>query len=58
MAETAKTATLTFDGKVYEFPVHAGTMGPDVIDITKLFNQTKAFTFDPGLHQLQLANPP
>jgi citrate synthase len=48
MAETAKTATLTFDGKVYEFPVHAGTMGPDVIDITKLFNQTKAFTFDPG----------
>ena len=48
MAETSKTATLTFDGKAYEFPVHAGTIGPDVIDIGKLYSQTKAFTFDPG----------
>ncbi len=48
MADTTKTATLTFDGKAYEFPVHKGTIGPDVIDIGKLYAQTKAFTFDPG----------
>jgi citrate synthase len=48
MAETTKTATLTLDGKAYEFPVHKGSIGPDVIDIGKLYGQTKAFTFDPG----------
>ena len=48
MAETSKSATLTLDGKAYEFPVHKGSIGPDVIDIGKLYAQTKAFTFDPG----------
>jgi citrate synthase len=48
MAETKKSATLTLDGKAYEFPVMAGTVGPDVVDITKLYAQTGAFTFDPG----------
>jgi citrate synthase len=48
MADTGKTATLTLDGTAYEFPVHGGTIGPDVVDINKLYAQTKAFTFDPG----------
>jgi citrate synthase len=48
MAEPTKTATLTLDGKAFEFPVYSGTIGPDVIDIGKLYAQTKAFTFDPG----------
>jgi citrate synthase len=48
MAETKKSATLTLDGKAFEFPVMSGTVGPDVVDITKLYNQTGAFTFDPG----------
>ena len=48
MADTTKTATLTLDGKAYEFPVHKGTIGPEVVDIGKLYAQTKAFTFDPG----------
>ncbi len=48
MAATTKTATLTLDGKAFEFPVHKGSIGPDVIDIGKLYAQTKAFTFDPG----------
>ena len=48
MAETTKSATLTLDGKAYEFPVQSGSIGPDVIDIGKLYGQTKAFTFDPG----------
>jgi len=43
-----RTATLTLDGKTTEFPVYAGTIGPDVVDITKLYGQTGAFTYDPG----------
>jgi citrate synthase len=43
-------ATLTFsDGSPgAEFPVYSGTIGPDVIDIRKLYAQTGKFTFDPG----------
>jgi citrate synthase len=48
MADTKKPASLSFEGTSYEMPVHQGTIGPDVIDITKLYAQTKAFTFDPG----------
>ena len=43
-----KTATLTLDGKTIDLPVHSGTIGPDVIDITPLYKNTHAFTFDPG----------
>jgi citrate synthase len=48
MADTTKSATLNFNGTAYEFPVQSGTIGPEVIDIGKLYAQTKAFTFDPG----------
>jgi citrate synthase len=45
-----KKATLTFsDGTPsVEFPIYPGTVGPDVIDIRKLYGQTGKFTFDPG----------
>ncbi len=45
MGESSK---LAFDGKDYDYPVLKGTVGPDVIDIRKLYGQTGAFTFDPG----------
>ena len=48
MAETKKTATLTLDGKSYDLPVHSPTLGPDVLDIRKLYAQADVFTFDPG----------
>jgi citrate synthase len=48
MAESNKHATLTLDGKSYDFPVYNGTIGPDVIDIGKFYGQSKSFTFDPG----------
>lgn len=48
MAETSKTATLTIDGKSYELPIHSPTVGPDVIDIRKLYGQAGVFTYDPG----------
>ena len=35
-------------GKTFEYPVLSGSVGPDVIDIRKLYGQTGAFTFDPG----------
>ena len=41
-------ATLTVNGKTVDLPVRTGTIGPDVIDISKLYAQTGAFTYDPG----------
>ncbi|MDO8252925.1 MAG: citrate/2-methylcitrate synthase, partial [Rhodoferax sp.] len=42
--------TLSFtDGKPsIDLPVYQGTVGPDVIDIRKLYGQTGMFTYDPG----------
>ncbi|MEH2508771.1 citrate synthase [Nitrobacteraceae bacterium AZCC 1564] len=44
----AKKATLTVEGKTVDFPILSGTVGPDVIDIGKLYAQTGMFTYDPG----------
>ena len=43
-------ATLSFsNGKApIEMPVYNGTIGPDVVDIRKLYGQTGLFTYDPG----------
>jgi citrate synthase len=41
-------AKLALEGKDAEFPVLKGSVGPDVIDIRKLYGQTGAFTYDPG----------
>lgn len=35
-------STITVDGKSIELPVKSGTIGPDVIDIGKLYAQTGA----------------
>src|SRR6201981_2484804 len=43
-----KAATLTVGNKTYDFPISSGTVGPDVIDIGKLYAQTGMFTYDPG----------
>ena len=44
----SKKATISIDGKSYDFPVLEGTVGPDTIDITKLYALTNNFTIDPG----------
>src|SRR5215217_4408740 len=43
-------ATLSFsDGSPsVDMPIYKGTIGPDVIDIRKLYAQTGMFTYDPG----------
>ena len=44
----AGKATLNYEGKDYEMPVSAGTQGPNVVDIRKLYDQADIFTYDPG----------
>ena len=45
-----KSVTLTDNqsGNSCELPVLSGSVGPDVIDIRKLYSETGRFTFDPG----------
>jgi citrate synthase len=45
---TGTNAKLSINGKEHDYVVRSGTVGPDVIDIRKLYAQTGAFTFDPG----------
>ncbi|MEY4501314.1 MAG: hypothetical protein RIS52_1204 [Pseudomonadota bacterium] len=45
---TDKTAKLSIGDTVTDFSVRSGSIGPDVVDIRKLYAQTGAFTFDPG----------
>ena len=48
--DTSKTVTLTDNdtGNSVTLPVIDGTVGPDVLDVRKLYGQTGMFTFDPG----------
>jgi len=43
-------ATLSFNNgsPSVDLPVYHGTVGPDVVDIRKLYSQTGMFTYDPG----------
>jgi citrate synthase len=45
---TSKTATLTVGNKNYDFPIRSGSIGPDVVDISTLYNKAGIFTYDPG----------
>jgi citrate synthase len=41
-------ANVSVDGLSNDYPVLAGSVGPEVIDIRKLYANTGRFTFDPG----------
>jgi citrate synthase len=45
MGDTAKVG---IGDKTVEMPVLKGTLGPDVVDIRKLYAETDTFTYDPG----------
>ncbi len=47
-AARTRNATLVHDGTSTELPVRSGTIGPDVIDIAKVYRDTGCFTYDPG----------
>jgi citrate synthase len=44
----AGSATLVYENKSYDLPVYAGTEGPNVVDIRKLYGESGMFTYDPG----------
>jgi citrate synthase len=49
MELSKKEAKLVIDGKdITTLPVYKGTLGPEVIDVTKLYSNTGYFTYDPG----------
>ena len=41
-------ASVSIGGIRYELPVRKGTLGPAVVDITTLYQNTGRFTYDPG----------
>ena len=45
---TDKTATMNAPAGNFDYPVLDGSVGPDVIDIRKLYGETGMFTYDPG----------
>ena len=51
-------ATLSFsDGSPsIDMPIYKGTIGPDVVDIRKLYGQTGKFTYDPGFMSTAACN--
>jgi citrate synthase len=48
MANGSETAKLTIGDKVIDLPVLKPSVGPDVLDIRKLYAQGDVFTYDPG----------
>jgi citrate synthase len=44
------SASLTVGEKTISLPIFKGSIGPDVIDVRKLYAETDAFTFDPGFN--------
>ena len=48
MSKDAYTLTNADGSKSMELPVLSGTVGPDVLDIGKLYREMGVFTYDPG----------
>ena len=43
-----KVAKLSVNGKSYDLPMMSPVLGPDVVDIRKLYDEADVFTYDPG----------
>ncbi|MDO9403347.1 MAG: citrate synthase [Polaromonas sp.] len=48
LADNKATLSFSNGSPSIELPVYQGTVGPDVVDIRKLYAQTGMFTYDPG----------
>ncbi|MGB3068674.1 MAG: citrate synthase [Ottowia sp.] len=48
LADNKATLSFSNGSPGVELPVYQGTIGPDVVDIRKLYAQTGMFTYDPG----------
>src|SRR5215813_7515551 len=47
-SSTEKDASLVIGGTGYDLPMRKGTLGPDVVDVSTLYQDTGRFTYDPG----------
>ena len=58
MNQSEAKATLSFsDGSPsIDFPIYKGSIGPDVVDIRKLYGATGKFTYDPGFMSTAACN--
>ena len=58
MKQSDVKATLSFSNgsPPVEFPVYSGSIGPDVLDIRKLYGATGMFTYDPGFMSTAACN--
>ena len=43
-----KDASVVIGGTGYDLPMRKGTVGPDVVDVSTLYQDTGRFTYDPG----------
>jgi len=49
LADAGKTATISVgSNQQTHLPMRSGSIGPDVIDVSKLYRDTGCFTYDPG----------
>ena len=48
LADTKATLSFSNGSPSIEMPIYHGSVGPDVVDIRKLYAQTGMFTYDPG----------
>jgi citrate synthase len=46
--DVTKTAAITLNGRQSMMPVRSGSIGPDVVDVARLYRDTGCFTYDPG----------
>ncbi|MDQ8700363.1 citrate synthase [Hyphomicrobium sp. LHD-15] len=46
--DATRQAELSLNGKPVSLDIRSGTIGPDVIDIAKVYRETGCFTYDPG----------
>ena len=42
------TAQIEINGTKYDLPIYKPSIGPEVVDISKLYAQANVFTYDPG----------
>jgi len=45
---STKAGTLAVNGKTVQLPVRSAAIGPDVVDVQRLYRDTGCFTYDPG----------
>ena len=45
---TEKDASVVIGGTGYDLPMRKGTVGPDVVDVSTLYQDAGRFTYDPG----------